>query len=88
MPIRITLDGALDRCGMTAKEVARRAGLSETQLSLFRSGKVKGIRFATLSRLCAVIGCDLHDIMAYVFAPEDLIAPEDPIALRDADDED
>ncbi len=77
MPIRIVLDGALARCGMTAKEVARRAGLSETQLSLFRSGKVKGIRFATLSRLCAVIGCELHEVMTYEFDPADLTPPDD-----------
>ena len=77
MPIRIVLDGALERCGMTAKEVARRAGLSETQLSLFRSGKVKGIRFATLSRLCAVIGCELHEVMTYEFAEADLTPPRD-----------
>ncbi|MGZ3297625.1 MAG: helix-turn-helix domain-containing protein [Asticcacaulis sp.] len=78
MPIRIALEAALERSGLKAKEVARRAGLSETQLSLFRSGKVKGIRFATLARLCAVMGCGLDDIMSYEFAPEDLIPPRVP----------
>ena len=48
MPIRVTLDEMLARRGMKAREVAATIGISETQLSLFRSGKVKGIRFRTL----------------------------------------
>ena len=43
MPIRITLDAMLAKRGMTARELASRVGLSETQMSLFRSGKVKGL---------------------------------------------
>ena len=48
MPIRVTLDEMLASRGMKAREVAATIGISETQLSLFRSGKVKGIRFRTL----------------------------------------
>ena len=57
MPIRVTLDGMLARRGMKARELAAAVGISETQLSLFRSGKVKGIRFHTLAKLCAVLEC-------------------------------
>ncbi len=57
MPIRITLDALLVRRGMTGKQLAQQVGLSETQLSLFRSGKVRGIRFSTLARLCAALEC-------------------------------
>jgi putative transcriptional regulator len=38
-------------------------GLSETQLSLFRSGKVRGIRFATLVRMCAELDCQPGDLL-------------------------
>lgn len=57
MPILVTLDEVLARRGITGKELAERIGLSETQLSLFRSGKVKGIRFSTLDRMCAELQC-------------------------------
>ena len=67
MPIRITLDAMLAARGMTGKELANRVGLSETQLSLFRSGKVRGIRFTTLARLCAAMACKPGDLIDYDF---------------------
>lgn len=72
MPIRITLDAVLTRRGMTGKQLAQRVGLSETQLSLFRSGKVRGIRFATLSRLCAALECRPGELIDYDLDPADL----------------
>ncbi len=57
MPIRVTLDAMIVRKGIKARDLAAEVGLSETQLSLFRSGKVKGIRFRTLARLCAALEC-------------------------------
>jgi putative transcriptional regulator len=65
MPIRITLDERLHARRMTARELAARVGLSETQLSLFRSGKVKGIRFSTLARLCQALDCRPGDLLDY-----------------------
>ncbi len=65
MPIRITLDAVLARRRMTGKQLAREVGLSETQLSLFRSGKVRGIRFTTLARLCSVLECAPGDLIDY-----------------------
>ena len=57
MPIRVTLDQLIVKKGLKARDLAAEVGLSETQLSLFRSGKVKGIRFRTLARLCAALDC-------------------------------
>jgi len=65
MPIRITLDGMLAERRMKAKELARAIGMSETQLSLFRSGKVRGIRFSSLSAICAVLECRPGDLIDY-----------------------
>ena len=65
MPVVIDLEAVLAARKLKAKVVAQRVGISETQFSLFRSGKIKGIRFSTLSRLCAVLECDLSDIMTY-----------------------
>jgi len=73
MPMQVTLDAVLARRGVTGKEVAREVGLSETQLSLFRSGKVRGIRFSTLARMCLVLECQPGELLAYLPDPQDLI---------------
>ena len=53
--------------------VAERIGISETQLSLLRTGKVKGMRFDTLSKLCLVLDCAPGDILDYDRDEADLI---------------
>ena len=65
MPMRITLDAVLSARRMTAKALAERVGLSETQMSMFRSGKVRGLRFTTLSRMCFVLKCQPTDLFCY-----------------------
>ena len=77
MPIRVTLDEMLARRGMKARELAATVGISETQLSLFRSGKVKGIRFRTLAKLCAVLQCTPGDLLDYASDPADLTATDE-----------
>jgi putative transcriptional regulator len=72
MPVRVTLDAIIVSRGIKAKDLAAEVGLSETQLSLFRSGKVKGIRFRTLARLCAALECRPGDLIDYDFDPADL----------------
>jgi putative transcriptional regulator len=65
MTVKVTLDAVLRARGMTAKEVAAAIDVSETHLSLFRSGKVKGVRFETLDKLCVVLGCVPGDILGF-----------------------
>ena len=77
MPIRVTLDAMLVRRGMKARELAAEIGISETQLSLFRGGKVKGLRFRTLAKLCAALDCVPGDLLGYDFAPADLQGDDD-----------
>ena len=72
MPIIVTLDVMLARRKMKARDLAARIGLSETQLSLVRSDKVKGVRFGTLAKLCAVLECKPGDLLDYAFDPADL----------------
>ena len=79
MPVNVTLDAIILQKGLKAKELATTVGLSETQLSLFRSGKVKGIRFATLSRLCAALECNPGDLLDYIYDPADLELPTDEV---------
>ena len=77
MPIRVTLDEMITRRGVKAKDLAAEIGLSETQLSLFRSGKVRGIRFSTLARLCAALKCKPAQLLDYEFDKDDLLTLED-----------
>ena len=77
MPIRVTLEEMLARRGMKARELAAIVGISETQLSLFRSGKVKGIRFRTLAKLCAVLECAPGELLGYDHDPGDLQLSDD-----------
>ena len=72
MPVVLTLDVMLARRKMKGKDLAERIGISETQLSLLRSGKVKGMRFVTLAKICAVLECTPGDIMEYQYDANDL----------------
>ena len=65
MPIRVTLDAMLIERRLKAKDVAAAIGVSETHLSLFRSGKVKGVRFETLAKLCDVLDCKPGDLLDF-----------------------
>lgn len=78
MPVRVTLDALIVHKGIKARDLASEVGISETQLSLFRSGKVKGIRFRTLARLCAALGCRPGDLLDYDFDPADLTQQDEP----------
>ena len=65
MPIIVTLDTVLAARRTKAKDLARTMDLSETQLSLFRTGKVKGIRFSTLAAMCEALECQPGDLLAF-----------------------
>ncbi|MBG6248108.1 MULTISPECIES: helix-turn-helix domain-containing protein [Symbiopectobacterium] len=52
MPIIINLDVVLAQKKMRSRELAQRIGITEQNLSLLKSGKVKSIRFATLEKIC------------------------------------
>jgi len=70
MGIVVTLDVMLARRKMRGKDLAAAIGISEQNLSLLRSGKVKGVRFSTLQRICAVLDCQPGDLLAYEPGPE------------------
>ncbi len=77
MPVKVTLDAVLSARGITGKELARRIGVSETQLSLFRSGKVRGVRFSTLARMCAALDCTPGELLDYLYDPSDVEGPDE-----------
>lgn len=74
MPITVRLDVVLAERKMRSRDLAQRIGLSEVNLSLLKTGRVKGIRFETLEKICAALDCQPGDILAYV--------DEEPLASR------
>lgn len=69
MTIVVNLDVMLARRKMRSKELAERIGITEQNVSLLKSGKVKGIRFDTLERICAALDCQPGDILEYRIEP-------------------
>ena len=65
MPIVVRLDVMLALRKMRSKELAADIGITEANLSLLKSGKVKGIRFATLEAICETLECQPGDILEY-----------------------
>lgn len=66
MPIIVNLDVMLAKRKIRSRELAARIELTEANVSLLKSGKVRGIRFDTLERICAVLDCQPGDILEYV----------------------
>jgi putative transcriptional regulator len=69
MAIIVRLDVMLAERKMRSRELAARIGISEVNLSLLKTGRVKGLRFETLEKICAVLDCQPGDILAYVPDP-------------------
>lgn len=65
MTIIVNLDVMLAKRKMRSKELAERIGITEQNVSLLKSGKVKGIRFDTLTRICEVLDCQPGDVLEY-----------------------
>lgn len=63
MRIVVTLDVMLARRKMKAKDLAERVGITEANLSLLRTGKVKGVRFETLAKICEALDCKPGDLL-------------------------
>lgn len=63
MAIIVRLDVMLALRKMKSKELAVAIGISEQNLSALRQGKVKGVRFETLDKICEVLNCSPGDIL-------------------------
>jgi len=65
MSIIVNLDVMLAKRKMRSRELAERIGIAEQNVSLLKSGKVKGVRFDTLEKICEVLDCQPGDILEY-----------------------
>ena len=50
---------------MSLTQLSKAIGLSLTNLSLLKNGKVRGIRYETLEKICIVLNCQPGDILEY-----------------------
>jgi len=64
--IRINIDMMMAKRKMSLTELSGRIGISMTNLSLLKTGKVKGMRFSTLEAICKELDCQPGDILEYV----------------------
>lgn len=63
--IVLRLDRVLADRIIRSKDLAERIGLSETNLSRIKTGRVVAVRFSTLDALCRELNCKLGDILDY-----------------------
>ena len=82
MPILLRLDVVMARRKVRSNVLARAIGITEANLSLLKSGKVKGLRFSTLEAICRVLDCQPGDILEY--EPDEHTGTKDKPALRKA----
>lgn len=73
MAIVVQLDVMLARRKVKSKDLAEQVGITEANMSLLKQGKVKGVRFDTLEKICAYLQCQPGDLLAWV--------PDDPGSL-------
>lgn len=65
MAIIVRLDVMLATRKMKSKDLAAKIGISEQNLSLLKSGKVRGVRFETLAAICKELECQPGDLLEY-----------------------
>ena len=65
MAIVVNLDVMMARRKIRGRELAARIGITEQNLSLLKSGRVRGMRFETLEKLCAALQCQPGDLLEF-----------------------
>ncbi len=71
MAIVVRLDVMLALRKRRAKDLAAEIGMTEANLSLLRTGKVKGVRFDTLDAICKALSCQPGELLEYAAAGDD-----------------
>ncbi len=76
MPIVLRLDVVMASRKVRSNVLARALGITESNLSLLKSGKVRGMRFSTLEAICRRLGCQPGDLLEY--QPDDIAGQAAP----------
>ena len=70
MEVVVRLDVVMAQRKVRGRDLAKEIGITEQNLSLLKSGRVKGIRFDTLATLCAALDCQPGDLLEVVDTTE------------------
>ncbi len=65
MSIIFRLDRVMADRKIPLNELARRIGLTDSNLSILKTGKARAIRIATLEALCRELDCQPGDLLEY-----------------------
>ncbi|MEA1959806.1 MAG: helix-turn-helix transcriptional regulator [Bacillota bacterium] len=65
MPIIVNLDVMMAKRKISSGELAEKIGISQANLSIFKTGKAKAIRFSTMEAICMALNCQPGDILEY-----------------------
>lgn len=74
MAIVVRLDVMLAQRKVRSKDLAEAVGITEANISLLKSGRVRAIRFSTLDAICKYLSCQPGDILEYVPDKADEVA--------------
>jgi putative transcriptional regulator len=64
MGIKVTLAVVMAQRNVKSKDLAEHVGITESNLSLLKQGRVKGVRFETLAKICDYLDCEPGEILA------------------------
>ena len=65
MAIVVKLDDVLHARRMTLTELAGKVGITLANLSILKTGKARGVRFATLEAICEALDCQPGDLLEF-----------------------
>ena len=65
MPIKVTLDAAMARKGMSLTQLSEAVDITLANLSILKTGKAKAVRFSTLEAICTVLECQPGEILVF-----------------------
>jgi putative transcriptional regulator len=63
MAIKVTLAVVMAQRNVKSKDLAEHVGITESNLSLLKQGRVKGVRFETLDKICDYLDCEPGEIL-------------------------
>lgn len=78
MPVIVRLDVMLALRKVKSRDLAAAVGITQSNLSLLKSGKVRGVKFSTLAAICRYLDCKPGDILDYDPSDDDLKPSEEP----------
>lgn len=63
--IVINVDVMMAKRKMSLKELSEKVGITNTNMSVLKTGKAKGVKFSTLNEICKILECQPGDILEY-----------------------